>query len=147
MTKKTIRNGGPVAGNLCLVGLMLLVASPVLAHPMGNFSVNHYSGITLTGSEIELLYVIDMAEIPTFQELQAAGLKADPEDPHIPAYLRAKADEFWSGITLKLDGRPVELRCTERQVIFPSGAGGLPTMKFGFTCRTPLKLVSGGSSM
>ena len=143
MTKKTIRNGGPIARNLCLLGLMLLVASPLLAHPMGNFSVNHYSGITLTDSEIELLYVIDMAEIPTFQELQAAGLKADPEDPHMAGYLRAKADEFWGGITLKVDGRPVELKCTERQVIFPSGAGGLPTMKFGFTCRAPLKLASG----
>src|SRR3954470_2510925 len=101
--------------------VVLLAAAPLCAHPMGNFSVNHYSGITLTRSQLELLYIIDMAEIPTFQELQAAGLKADPQDPHISAYLSAKADEFWRGITLKLDGRALELECTERQVIFPPG--------------------------
>ena len=127
-----------------LLAFLLLASAPLFAHPMGNFSVNHYSKITLNRSQIELLYIIDMAEIPTFQELQAAGLKADPEDPHISAYLRSKADEFWQGLMLKLDGRPVELECAERQVIFPPGAGGLPTMKFGFTCRAPLsKLASG----
>ncbi|PYY11741.1 MAG: hypothetical protein DMG61_18265, partial [Acidobacteria bacterium] len=124
--------------HLFLVAMLLSIAVPVIAHPMGNFSVNHYSGITLTRAQIELLYIIDMAEIPTFQELQAAGLKADPRDPHISTYLTAKADEFWRGISLKLDGRPLELECAERQVIFPPGAGGLPTMKFGFTCRAPL---------
>src|SRR5437764_3455190 len=129
---------------LCRLAILLLAALPVFAHPMGNFSVNHYSGITLTRSQLELLYIIDMAEIPTFQELQAAGLKADPQDPHISAYLSAKADEFWRGITLKLDGRALELECTERQVIFPPGAGGLPTMKFGFTCRAPLTRFSSG---
>ena len=127
-----------------LLACLLLAAAPLLAHPMGNFSVNHYSKITLTHAEIELLYIIDMAEIPTFQELQAAGLKADPADPHISAYLRSKADEFWQGLMLKLDGRPVELECSERQVIFPPGAGGLPTMKFGFTCRAPLSKLGSG---
>lgn len=127
-----------------LLAVTLLAARPLFAHPMGNFSVSHYSRITLSQSQIELLYIIDMAEIPTFQELQAAGLEADPKDPHISAYLRSKADEFWQGLTLKLDGQPVELECAERQVIFPPGAGGLPTMKFGFTCRAPLTGVSSG---
>jgi len=121
-----------------------LAAMPLVAHPMGNFSVNHYSGIKLTRDSLELRYLIDMAEIPTFQELQAAGLKADPADPRIPDYLRSKADEFWRGITFKLDGRAVEFDCSERQVIFPPGAGGLPTMKFGFTCRAPLTGVKAG---
>src|SRR5262249_51173953 len=34
--------------------------------------------------------------------------------------------------------------CSERQVIFPPGAGGLPTMKFGFTCRAPLSKLGSG---
>src|SRR6184192_520 len=90
---------GPSTG-LALLAFVLFAAVPLVAHPMGNFSVSHYSGITLTRSQIELLYMIDMAEIPTFQELQAAGLKADSADPRISAYLRRKADEFWRGITL-----------------------------------------------
>jgi len=121
-----------------------LLPLTLFAHPMGNFSINHYSGITLRHDSLELRYIIDMAEIPTFQELQAAGIKADPQDPHLSAYLRAKADEFWKGITLRLDGKPVELECKEQQVIFPPGAGGLPTMKFGFTCRALLARLKAG---
>jgi ABC-type nickel/cobalt efflux system permease component RcnA len=129
-----------------LLAFVLFTFAPLtlLAHPMGNFSINHYSGITLTRDSLELRYIIDMAEIPTFQELHAAGIKADPQDPHISAYLRAKADEFWKGIALKLDGKPVELQCAEQQVIFPPGAGGLPTMKFGFTCKALLSRLKAG---
>ncbi len=122
----------------------LLACLPAFAHPMGNFSVNHYSGLKLSPDSLELRYIIDMAEIPTFQELQAAGITADPKDPRVGPYLSKKADEFWQGITLKIDGRPVELKCLERQVIFPPGAGGLPTMKFGFTCRAPLTRIAAG---
>jgi len=129
-----------------LASAFALILAPVYvsAHPMGNFSINHYSGITLRRDSLELRYIIDMAEIPTFQELQAAGIKADPQDPRISGYLGAKADEFWRGITLKLDGKPMELECAERQVIFPPGAGGLPTMKFGFTCRAQLSRLKSG---
>ena len=134
---------GNVVRVVSFLGVMFAVI-PLLAHPMGNFSVNHYSGIKITRDSIELRYFIDMAEIPTFQELQAAGLKADPQDPQIPAYLRSKADQFWRGITFKLDGRAVGFECSEGQVIFPPGAGGLPTMKFGFTCRAPLTGVKSG---
>lgn len=139
----------PRANNRCRFATAILLAIfagslPLLAHPMGNFSVNHYSGLKLSPDWLELRYIIDMAEIPTFQELQEAGVTADPKDPRIGAYLSKKADEFWRGITLKIDGQPVELECREQQVIFPPGAGGLPTMKFGFTCRAPLKRLAAG---
>ena len=49
-------------GNLC-------VPRPGPAHPLGNFSVSHYAGIRVEQGAIELRYLIDMAEIPTFQEL------------------------------------------------------------------------------
>ncbi len=39
------------------------------AHPMGNFSINHYAGLELTETEIRLRYILDLAEIPTFQEM------------------------------------------------------------------------------
>ena len=46
------------------------------AHPMGNFSVNHYSKITLESDRIRIRYFIDLAEIPTYQELQQANISA-----------------------------------------------------------------------
>ena len=136
------------AGKRCRFAAILLAilagSLPALAHPMGNFSVNHYSGLKLSPEWLELRYIIDMAEIPTFQELQAAGITADPKDPGVEPYLTNKAIEFGRGITLKIDGRPLELECREQQVIFPPGAGGLPTMKFGFTCRAPMRGIAAG---
>src|SRR5437867_2180199 len=44
------------------------------AHPMGNFSISHYAGITVRPNAIELHYLIDMAEIPTFQEIQDGAI-------------------------------------------------------------------------
>ena len=40
------------------------------AHPMGNFSVSHYSRIEVTGGGAAIRYVLDLAEIPTFELLQ-----------------------------------------------------------------------------
>lgn len=131
---------------LCLAVVVALCSSiPLLAHPMGNFSVNHYSGIMLSREFLQLHYIIDMAEIPTFQEMQATGIKADPQDSRISEYLRTKEVEFTRGLTLKVDGQTVSLACSNRQVIFPPGAGGLPTMKLGFVCRAAVGRLAAGA--
>ena len=41
-----------------------------LAHPLGNFTVNRYSGIHVSPHELRVDYVVDLAEIPTFQEMR-----------------------------------------------------------------------------
>lgn len=138
-------------GNVLLYPRSLLIfslcfsAAPLLAHPMGNFSVNHYSGIVVTSESLQLRYLIDMAEIPTFQEMQDTGIKADPKGPRILAYLKRKSDEFLRGITLTVDGKRIELVRADAQVIFPSGAGGLPTMKLGINYRASLNKLSRGA--
>ena len=56
--------------------MSLLVLSTVLqAHPMGNFSVNHYARIEPSAQAVEILYVLDLAEIPTFELLQKWNLQ------------------------------------------------------------------------
>jgi ABC-type nickel/cobalt efflux system permease component RcnA len=105
------------------------------AHPMGNFSISHYAGIRVDSGWIEIRYILDMAEIPTFQEMQQAGIVAQPGDPGVAAYLARKAEVLKSGLALTLDGRPLALETVSENVIFPPGAGGLPTMKVGMLYR------------
>ena len=60
----------PVWWYLCLAALaVVLLAMPHLgsAHPLGNFSISHYTAIRLDSDAVVLRYLIDMAEIPTFQ--------------------------------------------------------------------------------
>ena len=120
-----------------LLVLVLLVAlsHSVSAHPMGNFSVNHYSRITLQNDRISIRYFIDLAEIPTFQELQNAGISTTSIDPNAAAivtYVAQRGAELGRGLVLDVNGSLVPLRLASSGVIFPPGAGGLPTMKMGF---------------
>ena len=114
------------------LSLVLLPAS-LSAHPMGNFSISHYAGIRIEGHLVEVRYLIDMAEIPTFQELQHAGIEPRLDDRRLAAYLSSKAQTFAQGLQLTLNGHPLTLRLLTQDVIFPPGAGNLPTMKFGFS--------------
>ena len=121
-------------GRIALLSLLLGLCRLASAHPMGNFSVNHYSKINLQGDRIIVRYFIDLAEIPTFQELQQGNIAATPVDPNSPAvtrYVAARGAELGHGLILQIDGSRIPLRLVSSGVIFPPGAGGLPTMKMG----------------
>lgn len=67
--------------SLLLLGLLVLLwvsalshPEAVSAHPLGNFTINRYTRIELPDSQIFLQYVLDMAEIPTFQEMARIDL-------------------------------------------------------------------------
>ena len=121
-------------GSLSLL-FVLGLCRPAEAHPMGNFSVNHYSRITLESDRIRVNYFIDLAEIPTYQELQQANISATVIDPNSVAvlnYVAARGAELGRGLFLEVGGKPLRLRLISSGAIFPPGAGGLPTMKMGF---------------
>ena len=117
-----------------LLVLLLLPLRFCSAHPMGNFSVNHYARITLEKDGVKLEYFIDLAEIPTFQELQQASLT--PSDaPALANFLGRRGQELEQGLSIMIDGAAVPLQVVSKAVIFPPGAGGLPTMKLGYVFR------------
>src|SRR5271163_4772518 len=105
------------------------------AHPMGNFSVNHYSRIDLRADRVVVRYFIDLAEIPTYQELQQGDIPATSVDPNsevVIRYVAARGVELGHGLVLEVGGKLTALHIVSSGVIFPPGAGGLPTMKMGF---------------
>lgn len=120
--------------------LVVLLGLPRLAfaHPMGNFSINHYSKIVPQAAAIEVDYIIDMAEIPTFQEIQQSKIVPRVGDPSLGLYLMRESKNLKNGLKLELNGLPLNLETVSRQIIFPPGAGGLATMKMGFVYRAPV---------
>ena len=104
-------------------------ASP---HPMGNFSVSHYAAIQVARSEVKIRYIVDMAEIPTFQQMQDTGVPANAADARVTKYVAHEQEILRSGLRLFIDHRELRLHSISRQVLFTPGAGGLPTMKLGF---------------
>jgi nickel/cobalt exporter len=116
----------------------LIVALPCFAHPMGNFSISHYSEITVEHDAVTVRYLLDLAEIPTFQEMQQAGMNANHDDPKLAGYIEAKSREFGALLRISVDGRELTLIPVSRNLVFTPGAGGLPTMKFGFLYRAKI---------
>ena len=97
------------------------VAVPALAHPLGNFTINRFSQIQVDGGRINVLYVIDYAEIPAFQEKQRMA--------DAPGYLDAKVAELIRGLRLEIGGRVVPLVRQGQSVTFLQGQAGLQTMR------------------
>src|SRR5438552_9701545 len=103
---------------LLVVAAALLAPAAASAHPLGNFTINRFSRIEVSGHRIYVRYVLDMAEIPTFQAKQAGGV-----DPG--AYARRIA----AGARLTVNGRPARLVPLSHALAFPMGAGGLHTTR------------------
>jgi nickel/cobalt exporter len=111
---------------LVLIGLALAaLAAPAsaAAHPLGNFTINRFTRLEVAGPRLYAVYVLDLAEIPTFQ--------AGRIDAH--AYARRIA----RGAELTVNGRPARLRPGATALAHPPGAGGLRTTRLEVVLRGP----------
>jgi len=130
-------------GLFLLLFVSILSSATSFAHPMGNFSINHYSKIKIDQRSIEIRYLIDMAEIPTFQEIRQFDITPKADDPSASRDLDRQEQILKEGLSLESDGQSVRLETISRQVAFADGAGGLPTMKIGFMFRGKLDVTAG----
>lgn len=132
---------------LSVVGLLvvgiLLAPRPGAAHPMGNFSINHFSALEVHPTFIRVFYVLDVAEIPTFQEMQDYGLTPQPDHPSVTAYRERKVQELQQGLWLQVDGQTLPLTVRSSAVTFPPGAGGLPTLRISAMYEASLTEANG----
>jgi ABC-type nickel/cobalt efflux system permease component RcnA len=93
------------------------LAWPALAaaHPLGNFTINRFSRVEVSGPRLYVRYVLDMAEIPTYQ----AG-RIDRN---------AYAQRIAENARLAVDGRPAKLVPLRSALAHPRGAAGLRTTR------------------
>ena len=99
---------------------LLAAAAPAAAHPLGNFSVNHLTVVSISADRIDVRYVLDQAEIPTFRERGISDAEV----------LRRKRAEVARRLSLTVDGRAVALRPAGAPVLtHPAGQGGLRTTR------------------
>ena len=109
-----------------LVGVLtiaLLAPLAAKAHPLGNFTINTFSRVQVSGDRVYVRYVLDLAEIPTFQ--------AGRIDAH--SYARRIA----RGARLGVDGHAASLAPLRVALAHPAGAGGLRTTRLEVILRGP----------
>jgi len=110
--------------------LVAVGAAPAAAHPLGNFTVNAYSGLRVGPDRLVVDYVVDLAEIPAFQARKT--IDADHDDRVGGAEAtswREQACPRLAGLRATVDGQPVPLAVTGSALTFPEGVGGLATLR------------------
>jgi nickel/cobalt transporter (NicO) family protein len=122
-----------------LISFVTLIISfsfvPVaFAHPLGNFTINHYAGLAVTPASIAIDFVLDMAEIPAFQEISSfdANGNGTPDASEAKAYHAQKCASIQPDLRLSLNNKALDLTLDSSSVEFPAGAGGLSTLRL--TC-------------
>ena len=109
----------------------LILWTPIAqAHPLGNFTINHYAGLQVGPDRIGVDYVLDMAEIPAFQEMRQIDRQSDTSQTR--QYAAQKCSEVNSELSLNLNQTPLPLNLKRSNVEFPAGMGGLSTLRL--TC-------------
>ena len=115
--------------------LVLIAASAAAnAHPMGNFSVNHYSKLNFRAGGVNLTYVLDLAEIPTFQ-LVGSGAA---ERATLERRTHELANEWIAGLALAEDGQKIGWTVKSITPRTSDGAGGMPTLRVVIEAEAPL---------
>ena len=116
---------------LCLLALFVIASAPTTAHPLGNFTVNHFARLDVEAARIGVHYVVDMAEIPTFQESLYLDADGDGKttQAELDAYAERAARAYLTGLTLTVDGARVPLTLAARNISLPPGAANLPTLR------------------
>jgi nickel/cobalt transporter (NicO) family protein len=134
-----------VAAAAAAVSLALVVPALALAHPLGNFTINHYAGIRVEPDRVILDVVIDQAEIPTFQEKLRIDTDSDGmvSDEEAEAERVAACPRLAPELTLTAGGRALPLVAVAAGLSFPPGAAGLETMRLvcTYTAALPAPLA------
>lgn len=129
---------GAVRRLLAIAGMtaaIVLWPAAAFAHPLGNFTINLYSGIHLMTGEVRIDYVVDMAEIPTFQEMPNVDENGDgaASEAERAAWADRTAPELLSNLSLSVGGRPVELHVVSSSMRLRPGQGGLSILRMEAT--------------
>jgi len=93
--------------------------------PLGNFTINHFARIQLERDRVGIHYVVDMAEISTW-ELQVTDTDKWASSAELNAYLERVTPQYADGIVLTVG---VPLETVAKKVTTLPGAGGLPTLR------------------
>jgi nickel/cobalt exporter len=100
---------------LAVAASALALPTLAAAHPLGNFTINRFSRIEAPGPRLYVRYVLDMAEIPTYQ--------AGRIDTNV------YASRIAENAHLVVDGRRAPLVPVRSALAHPLGAGGLHTTR------------------
>jgi ABC-type nickel/cobalt efflux system permease component RcnA len=129
---------------LILAALTCFLAIPATAgaHPLGNFTINRYSLVELDRGQARVTFVLDIAEIPTFQ-----ALGGDPAQGDANRYLADHAAGWAQRLHLTVNGAERALTPSSGgTATLRTGQGGLQILRIELPLTATLPLRGGLSA-
>jgi nickel/cobalt transporter (NicO) family protein len=116
---------------LALVLLSSLTPATTSAHPLGNFTINRYARLEFSEDRVRVVYVLDFAEIPTFQQMELLDTDGDNEvsDAESQRYLDKIVPLLVEGLRLVVGDAVLPLAIEGRSLAMLPGEGGLPILR------------------
>jgi len=129
--RRTITGHTRVGLRVLQLLLVFGLVATAFGHPLGNFTINHFSRIEVAPRDVRIRYVVDLAEIPTFEVAQAIDADRDGalSAAELNAYLESIVPQYLEGLRLTVGGERLNLAPVGKSVNIAPGAGGLPTLR------------------
>lgn len=123
--------------------VLLQAAAPAAAaHPLGNFTVNHYDGFTFHRDHIAVTAVVDRAEISAAQERPRVDADHDGtvDAGERAAHARRGCADLAGALTARIDGAAVHWQVTDSTFGYRPGQAGLKTSRLECALTAPADL-------
>jgi nickel/cobalt exporter len=135
----------PILAAALFATFALIGGGTAWAHPLGNFTINRYSGLLLSPGQIDIHYVVDMAEIPTFQETEAIDANGDGslDALELRTWSGQLANDIMANLALHVASKPVVLEVVSHSARVRAGQAGLPVLFLEARFRGSLDQSSG----
>jgi nickel/cobalt transporter (NicO) family protein len=109
--------------------VLLLAATIAFAHPMGNFSVSHYTRLHVTPAGVDITYALDLAEVPAYEMLKS--WQVDPNSPQstLDAHATRQAQSWLENLEFRSANQPVTPALQHADIKIANAGGGLFTAR------------------
>ena len=140
MNRPSLRMSVRVAAAFALaLSTVALVVPAASAHPLGNFTINHYSELRVATDAVLVDHVTDYAEIPTFSERRQMDTDGDGNvsAAEAAAFESARCASLATQLHLSAAGSTLPLETVQSGLSFPMGQGSV-TMRLVCVYRAAL---------
>jgi nickel/cobalt transporter (NicO) family protein len=125
-----------------VAALVLVPATAASAHPLGNFTVNHYDGLVVGPHVVRDHAVVDTAEIPTRQARGSVDRDGDGDitTGERAAYAATACRSVARDLRLTVAGRAASFAVTSATYSYLAGAAGLSTARLDCRLTAPVDI-------
>ncbi len=110
-----------------LFAVLLIGSTNAAAHPLGDFSINQYFIVDGSAPRPTVHFLLDVAEIPSFTELDMLDTDYDSQlsPKEVEAYLDQRIPQLARFIHMKIDGVEVPVSVAGHKLILLEGNGAM----------------------